>query len=260
MILNYDQSFSFCGQNLSGISDLTFDSNFGMGFLPSLGKNFGFGKVGASEGSVEFSRSLIYNDPVIAYTGDLPCSGQFSYNGSSYGFESGYLTSYSVSCSVGQVPNVSASIQVFGEMKSGAANQTFVAHPDIFVPSPKSISVSNDYSSSNRVKSFDYSVSCPRSPKYSVGEGVFPVRVLLQEPLKIEASLNFDVKGFSPLDLQHFIRQISSSSFTIAVKNRTLSEALMTLPVHNSQLTNQQVQGTVDSPLSVILSYEGYLE
>lgn len=259
--LNYDQNFNFCGQNLSGISDLTFVSNFGVGLTTSLGnRHFGFAKVEPAAGSVEFSRSLIYADPVLAYTGDSACSGQFSYNGTSYGFESGYLTNYSVNCSVGQIPSVSSSFQVFGEMKSGAANQTFVAHPDIFVPSPKSITVSNDYSSSNRVTSFDYSVSCPRLPKRSVGEGLFPVKVFQQLPLRVSSSVTFNVRGFSSLDLQHFVRQISSPSFNIEIKNRTLSEALMVLPVQNAQITNQQLQGTVDSPLSVVLSYEGYLE
>lgn len=260
-ILNYDQSFSFCGQNLSGVSDLTFDSNFGVGFTPTLGNtNLGFHKIGPSVGTVEFSRSLVYADPVVNYTGDAPCSGQFSYNGLSYGFESGYLSNYAVSCAVGQVPSVGTTVQVFGEMKSGAANQTFVAHPDIFVPSPRSISVTNDYSSTNRVNSLDYSITCQRLPKYSVGGGLFPDRVVLQLPIRIAASISFNVRGFSALDLQQFVRYVSAPSFTINIKNRTLSQTLMALPVHNAQLINQQLQGTVDSPLSVTLSYEGFLQ
>lgn len=261
MILNYDQNFNFCGQNLSGISDLTFVSNFGMGFTPTLGNsNFGFHKVGPSVGTVEFSRSLIYSDPVLAYTGDSACSGQFSYNGLSYGFESGYLSSYNVSCSVGQVPSVGATIQVFGEMKSGAANQTFSAHPSIFVPSPKSISFTNEYSSTNRVISLDYSVSCQRQPKYSIGGGLFPDSVVSQTPLRINASTSFNVKGFSALDLQQFVRSFSAQNFIITIKNRDLSQTLMTLPVYNAQLMNQQIQGTIDSPLAVTLTYEGFLQ
>ncbi len=261
MILNYDQNFSFCGQNLSGISDLTFSTAFGNSFVPSLGySNFGYARIGPAVGSVEFSRSLIYSDPVLNYTGDFPCSGQFSYNNLSYGFESGYLTDYSVACSVGQVPSVSTTIAVYGEMKSGAANQTFVTHPDIFVPSPKSISISNDYSSSNRVNSVSYNVSCRRDAKYSVGGGLFPEKVVLLLPLKIDSSITFNIRGFSALDLQNFVREVSLPTFNINIKNRDLSQTLMTLPVHNASLINQQIQGTIDSPLSVTLSYEGFLQ
>lgn len=259
-ILNYDQTFSFCGQNLSGISDLTFASNLGIGFTPTIGKKtFGFHKTGPSVGVVDFSRALIYADPVLTYTGESPCSGSFSYNAVDYGFESGYLTSYAVSCAVGQIPAISAAISVYGEMKTGVGTQTFAAHPDIFVPSPKSITISHDYASSNRVKSFDYSLSIPRLPKYSLEGGLFPDEVILNSPIQISTNATFDVGGFTPLDLQHFVRQISAPSFIITIKNR-LSQTLMTLPVNNAQILNQEIQGTVDSPLALTLTYGGYLE
>lgn len=260
-ILNYDQTFSFCGQNLSGISDLTFSSNFGVGLTPTLGvKSFGFHKTGPSFGSVEFSRSLIYNDPVLAYTGELACSGSFGYNGIAYGFESGYLTNYSIACSIGQVPSVSASISVFGEMKSGAGNQSFVSHPEIFIPSQKSIVIANDYGNSNRIQSFNWAVSTSREPKYSIDSGLTPDGVFTTLPIQISASATFNVVGFSPLDLQQFVRYIYSPNFTINIKNRDLSQTLMTLPVNNAQILGQEIQGTVDSPLSLTLQYGGYLE
>lgn len=259
--LNYDQRFSFCGTNLSGLSDLTFKSDFGVGYTPTLGKKtFGFHKVGPSVGSVDFSRSLIYSDPVLAYTGESPCSGNFSYQGTSYNFSSGYLTNYAVSCSVGQVPNVSCSISVFGEMKSGENNQTALTHPDVFIPSPKSISISNDFGDTSKIKSFDWSIAISRQPKYSVGPNLFPDEVFSPTPLQIQAGAVYNVAGFSPLDLQNFIRNISAPDFTIYIRNRDLSQILMTLPVANAQIINQQLQGTVDSPLTLSVQYAGYLE
>lgn len=259
--LNYDQRFSFCGTNLSGLSDLTFKSDFGVGYTPTLGKKtFGFHKVGPSVGSVDFSRSLIYSDPVLAYTGESPCSGNFSYQGTSYNFSSGYLTNYAVSCSVGQVPNVSCSISVFGEMKSGENNQTALTHPDVFIPSPKSISISNDFGDTSKIKSFDWSIAISRQPKYSVGPNLFPDEVFSPTPLQIQAGAVYNVAGFSPLDLQNFVRNISAPDFTIYIRNRDLSQILMTLPVANAQIINQQLQGTVDSPLTLSVQYAGYLE
>ncbi len=260
-VLNYDQSFRLGGYDLSGISDITLNSEFSAQKILSLGnKNYGFARIGPSIGVVDFSRQLIYADPVLGYTGDLCCSGVFSYGNVSYGFESGYLNSYSVSCSVGQVPNVSAVIGVYGEMKTGAANHSKVTHPDIFVPSQKSIQISNNYGSSNRIESFDYSLEIPREPKYSVGSNLFPDAVVKNGPINVSASATFGIGGFSPLDLQNFVRYVSLPTFNIVIKNRDLSQTLMTLPVSNAQIVSQEIQGTVDSPLKITLNYQGYLE
>ena len=259
-VLNYDQSFCLNGQFLSGITDIDFSSDFGVGFISTLGsKAFGFAKVNPSVGKVDFSRSLIYADPIINYSGESAFSGQFSSKGVSYGFESGYLGSYSVSCGIGQMPAVSCGISVYGEMKTGAANQSFTAHPEVFVPSPKSISLINDYSS-NYIQSFNYSFEVIRKPQYALGHGLFPVEVSTIYPIQVSSSITFHVKNFSPLDLQNFIRNNSSPSFSIRVKNRDLSQTLMTLPMENATIISQDIQGTVDSPLSITLGYKGYLE
>lgn len=261
MILNHDQNFELGGYSLSGISDVTFSANFGVDKVLSLGgKNFGFSKRGASVGTLDFSRQLIYDDPVFLYTGESCCSGQFSYNGINYKYESGYLNSYSISCSVGQVPTVNSSFGIYGEMKSGLSNNTIVSHPDIFVPSQKSIIISSDYGVSNRIESFNYSLEIPREAKYSVGPNLFPDEVIKNGPIDISASITFNVKGFSPLDLQNFVRYVSSPSFNIQVKNRELSQTLMSFPVYNACILSQEIQGTIDSPLKVSLNYGGYLE
>ena len=260
MFLNYDQEFIFNGQKLSGISDVSFNAGLGVALAKTLGaKNYGFYKDGPALGVLEFSRSLIYNDPVFSLTGNSPCSGQFSYGSIDYFFNSGYLNNYSVSCSVGQIPAVSANFQIYGEMKSGDISPTVSAHPDIHVPSPRSIVIQNDYSSSNRATSLQYSVECQRIPRYDFNS-LFPTEISSISPVKISAAISFNVKGFSPIDLQNFVRQVSSPTFNISIKDRTLSTTLMTLPVTNATLTSQQIQGTVDSPIGVTLQYEGYSE
>jgi hypothetical protein len=260
-ILNYGQSFRFNGYDLSGVSSVNFETDFGVGSFQTLGrKNFGHAKVSPSVGRVSLTRSLIYADPVVSFTGESCFSGVFSYGQSQYGFESGYLNNYSVSCSVGQVPSVSCGFSVYGEMKSGAATHTGVTHPDIFVPSPRSMEISNDYGNSNRIKSFDYSLEVPRRARYSVGPNLFPDIVEQNGAINITASATFDVGGFSALDLNNFVRYVSAPNFTINIKNRDLSQTIMTLPVSNAQIYNQQIEGTVDAPLSVTLQYQGYLE
>jgi len=260
-ISNYDQSFRLNGYDLSGISSIGFETDFSIGLLQTLGrKNFGHTKISPSVGRVNLTRSLVYADPVIGFTGESCFSGVFSYGANSYGFESGYLNSYSVSCSVGQVASVSCGFTAYGEMKSGVANHTGMTHPDIVVPSPRSMQISNDYGDSNRINSFDYSLDVPRKARYSIGPNLFPDSVETNGSISISASATFDVGGFSALDLNHFVRYVSAPNFTINIKNRDLTQTLMTLPVSNASIVSQSIEGTVDAPLSVTLQYQGYIE
>jgi hypothetical protein len=260
-LLNYNQRFSLNGYSLSGISDLSFESDFGINYTPTLGnKVFGFNKLGPSVGTVEFSRSLIYADPVLNCTGEAACSGLFNTSSQAYSFTSGYLNSYSVSCGIGQVPAVNSTFSIFGEMKTGVQNFSAASHPDIFVPSQKSISISGDFGTSNRVQSFNYSLNIPRQPKYSLGNGLFPDEVTLSGPIQISASISFNVRNLSFLDLNNFVRHIDVPQFNILVKNRELTETLMNLSVTNAQVITQGVVGTIDSPLSLTLNYKGFLE
>lgn len=260
-ILNYNQSFQVNGYDLSGISSISLETDFNVSNIQTIGrKNFGHTKIGPSVGRINLTRSLIYVDPIVGFTGESCFSGVFSYGQNKYTFESGYLNNYSISCSVGQVPSVSCGFSIYGEMKSGVANHTGVTHPDIFVPSPRSIQISNDYGNSNRVTSFEYSLEVPRRARYSIGPNLFPDIVESNGVISINASATFDVGGFSALDLNTFVRYVSSPSFTINIKNRDLSQTLMTLPVSNAQIASQQIEGTVDAPLSVTLQYQGYIE
>lgn len=260
-MMNYDLSFILNGYSLSGVSDVTFSSENSLENFKTLGaKNFGFSKVGPSVGEVDFSRSLIYQDPVLSLTGDGACSGVFSNGSFNYRFYSGYLADYSVSCSVGQVPTVGTKIKVFGEMKNSTETwPPTVAHPDVFVPSPKSISVSTDHSSTNRVQSFDFSLAINREPKYSVNS-LFPDGVVRNGPIDISASVTYNVKNFTPIDLQNFVREISSPSFIISIKDRTLTQTVASFSIQNSQVLNHSLQGTVDSPLSLTVNYGGFYE
>lgn len=259
-MMNYDASFVLNGYPLSGISDVTFSSENSLEVFKTLGaRNFGFSKAGPSVGEVDFSRSLIYQDPVLSLTGDSACSGSFSSSSFNYAFYSGYLTDYSVSCSVGQVPTVGTKIKIFGEMKNSADTLPVVTHPDIFVPSPKSISVSTEHSSTNRVQSFDCSFAVNREPKYSVNT-LFPDAVVRNGPIDISASVTYNIKNFSPIDLQKFVREISAPSFIISIKDRTLTQTVASFSIQNAHILSHSLQGTVDSPLSLTVNYGGFYE
>ena len=127
-----------------------------------------------------------------AYTGDTNLSGSIHYEGNSYGFQSGYLNNWSVSCAVGAPVKETATFAVYDEMRTGVSASGSVGSPSIYIPSQGSITATCDNSSTNRVIGFDYSVSPRRKPYYSVGQKG-PVEVKYLNPLQVNATIQIEV-------------------------------------------------------------------
>lgn len=68
------------------------------------------------EGSFSVNSMLVSEDFFLGFTGDNPFTGSIHHGNSYFGFSSGYITSHNVSCSVGQLPQTSTSIAVFGDI------------------------------------------------------------------------------------------------------------------------------------------------
>ena len=120
LIYSADENFYINGWQLSGVSSV--NGNYS---IPTKENKF-LGYIGPVElcqrgpGRAEFSfsRSMVSSDePITQLLGDTGFNGGLTYNGKALGFESGYLSSYSVSFSINSIPNSEASIQVYGERR-----------------------------------------------------------------------------------------------------------------------------------------------
>ena len=264
--LNYEAHFFISGQDgspagteLSGIDSLDLGYDNSANVVEPLGSRLGVTTVGqAVSQKVSFSRSLIYNDPVLAFTGESEVmKGSFNYdNNTSYGFESGYLNSYSVNCAVGAVPRVNASFIVYDEMKSGT-NATGTANTNIFIPSQGSITATCDESSTNRVIGFDYSLNLKKIPYYTIGSET-PVEVKHLNPIQYSASVQLEVddtflkSGFSFLDAN---RENKTVSFSIKGRDGT---TLQDLTIPKASLISEQLNSSADGALKLTLNYIGH--
>ena len=264
--LNYQTHFFVSGQDgspsareLSGIESLDIGYKSASNTLAPLGSKLGLTTVGgAVSQSVSFSRSLIYDDPVLSFTGESEVmKGSFNYdNNTSYGFESGYLSSYSVNCAVGSVPRVNASFVVYDEMQSGT-NATGATVTNILVPSQGSITATCDNSSSNRVIGFDYSLNVKKIPYYTIGSET-PTEVKHINPIEYAASVQLEVddvflqSGFSFLDQR---RENKVLSFSVKGRDGT---TLQTLTIPKASLVSEDLSASSDGALRLTLSYIGH--
>src|SRR6478736_6412872 len=215
-VLNDQQFFSVNGESLSGVSNVSLGYSNPLENSPSLGKaGFGFILNAPIEATVDFSRYLVYSDPVLNFTGDSYFSGAFNYGGRSYYFESGYLSNYSVSCGVGQIPEVNTRVSIFCGLKSGQSISGQKIEESLYIPSPKSILVSGMDFASNRVRQFNYSIDITRQPIYSIEGGKSAQSVNFIAPLNISATVEIDASNSSVRDSYSFVEVFRDDSLII---------------------------------------------
>lgn len=259
-VLNSAQYFSINGQALSGVDNISIGYNNPMENSPVLGgAGFGYLLNAPIEGSIDVSRQLLYNDPLINFTGDISFSGSFNYGDKSYSFASGYLNSYSVSCGVGEIPQVSARISVYSSLRSGS----FVNHQEIstglFIPSPRSISISGLDFATNRIKGFNYSYSISRQPIYSIEGGRSASSVNFIGPINVSASVDMDASNSYVFDSYKVVESFSPVSFNINMKDRRNDSTIIDFTMPNCELIGESLRSSSDGQPIKSLSFAGFI-
>jgi len=259
-ILNADQLFFINGQKLSGVSSLSLGYTNPLENSPVLGNaGFGFAMNGPVEGVVEFSRSLVYQDPLLNFTGDSSFSGNFSYGNRAYSFESGYLTSYSVSCGVGDVPQVNARVSVWCGLTSGQSVASAQVDDGLFIPSPKSISITGMDFASNRVRSFNYSLDISRQPIYSLEGGRKAEIVNFISPINVSASVEMEIGASDMRNSYAYAESFAVDAVSIIIKDRSLANTVASFSIPNAQLLGESIQTSADGQPVKNLNFGGFI-
>jgi len=206
--------------------------------------------------SVSFSRYLIYNDPLFSSNPALPISGSINYNGSGYGFTSGFLTEYSVNCAVGAVPNVNAAMSIFGEMRTGINASGNATQPTIYIPNQGSISLVCDNATTNRVVGFDYAIKYLREPIYSIGSR-FPVDVFSMPSIEYTASVQLDVDDAFLKSADSFLLQRENKTVSFTIRSRDGLQVLQTLTIPNASLIGENITSSADGGVKLTINYAG---
>ena len=264
--LNYESHFFISGQEgspyateLSGVSLVDIGYQNAAHITNLLGYQNGVTTIGGpTSQEVSLSRYLIYDDPILAFTGaNEVIKGSFNYdNNASYGFESGYLTSYSVNCAVGSVPTVNSSLVVYDELRSGV-NASGATPQAIYVPSQGSMTATCDNTTTNRVIGFDYSLEVGRKPYYTIGSET-PVEVKYIPPIKYTASVQIEVDDVFLESGYNFLttgKEEKTVSFVINGRDET---SLQSLTIPKASLVNEQLSTSADGSVRLTLNYVGH--
>ncbi len=256
---NYENKFFISGQEISGTENISI--SYSNNYTPTrfIGVGTAHALVASAvDKNISMSRYLIYQDPILNYTGDAPMSGSVNYRNSSYGFTSGYLTEYSVNCAVGTVPNINSSIVVYGEMRTGINQSGSVAAPTIYIPNQGSISLTADNTTTNRVVGFDYGIKIARTPIYKIGSQ-FPTEVIKPLGADFTASVQIDVDDAFAANAHNFLSTRENKTVIFTVRSRDLSTVLQTFTLPNASIVSETLTSSADGGVKLTINYAGQI-
>jgi hypothetical protein len=299
--LNYENIFYLNGNAISGIQSI--EANYSLNYGPINTIGVGYNKqimADVPDARFSVSKYLLYNEPFLQFTGENPSSkqakyfaGSINYFGKSFGFKTGCVNGFNLQCSVGEIPQTTIDMQVFGDIGKNTSASGNLGAPYISVPQVKDITLTCSGSSTNRIVQFDYSVSCPKKaiyllqpsgvsasgPGYSYPEANYayePYEILLELPIEIDTSFTMEVDDYESKKLYDQMNNDVDYTFSIEVRGKvfknltlgpldiaTLTTAngiqLFKQTFSNVKLVSQNYSSSADGVLSVKLSYKGYL-
>lgn len=258
-VLNYEQSFYLSGILLSGVTNINGGYSIQENPINIIGKGYKYPvRNGNLVGNFDISKYYIGQDPILNYTGDHAISGSINYQDKSFGFVDGYLTEYSISAGIGQIPSSSSSIVVYGDIGSGIDASGNQPHPDIQIPNQGSISLNCEHYQTNRVTEFSYTLRIDRNPIYKIGSP-FPVQVDRQFPIIQEATFSIDVSDAEVSKIQEYLISPKQQDLFVKFNNPINDSEIETIHLRKARLLSQSVSSTSEDLMTINLLYSAYI-
>ena len=240
------------------------------------------------EGSFSINSVLVGDDFMIQYTGDRPFTGSLHHGREYFGFYGGYVTSHAVSCAVGQLPQTSTSITVYGDL--GGAPDYFAIEeepenyilqentfgfaiegtnpdesynasgnnpfPEIRVPDQGSIKIECAGSQTDRVTNFNHVVNVNLTPIYVVGKHN-PVQVDVVWPITTVTTFTLEIDKYEYHRMKEYLIKPKVEDIAIIVDD-CFGRPVKHYRVKEARMIGEQVSSSAEGRLTVNLTYNSY--
>jgi len=258
-VLNYEQQIYLSGILLTGVTSIQGSYSIPENPINIIGQGYTYPTLnGPLVGDFSINKYYVGREPLLDYIGNSPISGSINFNNKSFGFNSGYLTEYSLSCSVGKIPEASASISVFGNIGSGIDASGSASHPKIEIPNQGSIVLNTTGYQNNRITSFNYNLSIERSPIYKIGSP-YPVQVDRKTPMIQKSSFSMDVNDHEVVQLHEHLIKPQQQDLKITLKNPIDGAIIETFSMDRARLLSNSISSDSDGMMTLDLNYESYI-
>jgi len=195
------------------------------------------------------------------FTGDVPFSGIIDYGTEKLYFTQAYLETYSISCSIGEIPQSSTTSVIFGDLGTGLFDSwaPFAQPPAALnVTSYSSMGVNLDEFSTNRMTSFSVDIATPRVPIYTLGLGA-PTEVIAGTPIEVNVNFSIDIDDYEIKNMRFVPEQTVFRDTTITLKKNNSDVELLRYSFDNMLLTSESFQAGADSSAATNFNLRSFI-
>jgi hypothetical protein len=273
--LGRDQQHLYLGdEHVSGLQ--SFDVNFSSNETPivhlGMSEN-NYANNGPKIGQVRTTSFMLGHDFFINMTGETGFNGYLIKDSQkiadNFSFESGYLTSYSQRCSVGELPQINASFTVFGrigklsqpdsdqidEDLDGIENQTGPTH-ELKNINAGSIDISfGEEFDQDRITAYQFDIVPERQPHFVLGME-HPYRVTTKYPVQVNLSLSVELARFQPRNNYDYPCSPDTGNFNLKLKDFYNDQVIQEYNFENMRLASQSYSASAAGPPVLELQYQ----
>lgn len=277
-ILNREDQQVYLGSGqVFGVQEVTANYQIPDGPLGFIGVRDIFPiPVGPIVGQIDFAALAIDTDPFIK------CIQSGSFNGyilkdtgniaDNYSFCSGYLTNYSNSCSVGQIPALQASFKVLGDLgkiavadfPADATNELNKIRevpkqsPNFNVTAATNIEISLDDFSTNLVSNYSINIEVPRKDYYILGKRE-PHRVEINYPVVATINFTIEVNNYSGQSIKSYPCKQKLKNIDLKLKNYKTNAILTHFSFKNATLVDESYNVSTETNVKMTAKYRSFI-
>ena len=270
-----DQHFFLNATEVSGVQSLSVGYETNLRPIKFLGMASNPSAIqGSQVNSVSVSTLAIGADPFIGYTGISGFNGYVLRSKTNitgnFSFTSGYLTSYNSRASIGEIPQTTVGIAVFGNVgslnrtESAAVSgdllaiETSVGTSTLNIIGPEGIELVLDDYETNRVLAYDLSINTPRIPVYTLGTK-FPIGVEIGWPIEVNCAFQIEGTEYTAHTVKKAYCSPNVKNLTIRLRAYDTKNLVTTYAFTGMYLQAENYSTSVDGNASITAKYRGFI-
>jgi len=257
-----EQKLAVNGTGVNGVQSLNFGYESTAQPISTLGhKNMIYAPSSPQTASISAESLLVYDDFFLEFTGAIPFSGQIDYKNKKVQFTEAYLSSYSSSCSIGEIPTLGMQAEVYGELGTGEFFTPSSSSPhDTTVQTAgyNSINIDLDEFNTNRVMSYSLDIQTPRTPIYDF-VGRTPAEVVSDSPLDITLQFNIQPDDYEIKNMRFVPEQTVFQDTTITLKKNNSNIELLKYSFNDMLLVSESFQGGATDNASIDFALTSFI-
>ena len=281
---NYEQSVIVNGYSLSGVQAV--NGSYGISEKPIRVAGVGFidALIDAPlEGNFSLSRKMVSSDPLLELNSigkykfdEEEIDGAILYESGTkgFGFSQARVTKYSITCSVGDIPDVEMDFTVYGNLGSGVSVEPATKdHPEIRYPDQSSIKILVSDFSIDAISDFSYSRNLNLQSLYAIPKGtsqdwsdgvvespnLSPVQIDTLYPIETDINFTMIADEYEIREIKDRIQAAPKTDVVIELRDaQNNANIINAFTGHNMRLISESVSSSIEGEMSISLTYKGY--